>query len=205
MHRDLKPENIILTANGGVKVLDFGLAQFDVAAQDLASVTRLTDPGVIAGTPPYMAPEQLLGQATSARTDQFAFGVLLYEMLTGRHPFGSGGLPTTIAKTLAAYPGSSRDRRAAVEHHQPHAARRTRTIGFRTTKDLVAALAGEFPARAPARSPRQGRPPASTRHPGSPRHTWAGGRRTNSSSRSAIGSWSGRRGTCTNGPAATAC
>jgi len=103
-HRDLKPENIILTAGGGVKVVDFGLAQFDVAAQDLASVTRLTEPGVIAGTPPYMAPEQLLGQPTSTRTDQFAFGVLLYEMLTGRHPFGSGALPTTIARTIATEP-----------------------------------------------------------------------------------------------------
>ncbi|MEP6783798.1 MAG: serine/threonine-protein kinase, partial [Acidobacteriota bacterium] len=88
VHRDLKPENIILTPHG-VKVLDFGLAQFDAAAHDLASVTRLTDPGVMAGTPPYMAPEQLLGKPTDARTDQFAFGVLLYEMITGRHPFGS--------------------------------------------------------------------------------------------------------------------
>jgi len=101
VHRDLKPENIILTANGSVKVVDFGLAQFDSAAQDLASVTRLTDPGTMAGTPPYMAPEQLLGKPTSPRTDQFAFGVLLYELLTGRHPFGSGPLPTTIARVLA--------------------------------------------------------------------------------------------------------
>ena len=92
MHRDLKPENVILTAEAASRSLDFGLAQFDVAAQDLASVTRLTDPGVMAGTPPYMAPEQLLGQPTDARTDQFAFGVLLYEMLTGRHPFGSGSV-----------------------------------------------------------------------------------------------------------------
>ena len=103
VHRDLKPENIMLTVHG-VKVLDFGLAQFDVAAQDLASATRLTDPGVIAGTPPYMAPEQLLGKLTSAQTDQFAFGVVLYEMLTGRHPFGSGPLPTTIAKVLSEDP-----------------------------------------------------------------------------------------------------
>jgi serine/threonine-protein kinase len=101
VHRDLKPENIILTTSGTVKVVDFGLAQFDVAAEDLASVTRLTDPGTMAGTPPYMAPEQLLGQPTSPRTDQFAFGVLLYELMTGRHPFGSGPLPATIAKVLA--------------------------------------------------------------------------------------------------------
>ncbi|HEX8031008.1 MAG TPA: serine/threonine-protein kinase, partial [Vicinamibacterales bacterium] len=104
VHRDLKPENIMLTAGGGVKVVDFGLAQFDIASQDLASVTHLTDAGVMAGTPPYMAPEQLLGQPTSARTDQFAFGVLLYEMLTGRHPFDSGPLPTTIARVLTAEP-----------------------------------------------------------------------------------------------------
>ena len=101
VHRDLKPENIILTTGGVVKVVDFGLAQFDLAAEDLASVTRLTDPGTMAGTPPYMAPEQLLGQPTSARTDQFAFGVLLYELMTGRHPFGSGPLPATIARVLA--------------------------------------------------------------------------------------------------------
>ena len=115
VHRDLKPENIVRTlrhssgessgqAAGGIKILDFGLAQFDLAAQDLASVTRLTDPGVMAGTPPYMAPEQLLGQPTSARTDQFAFGVLLYELLTGRHPFGGDSLPTVIARVLSAEP-----------------------------------------------------------------------------------------------------
>jgi tRNA A-37 threonylcarbamoyl transferase component Bud32 len=99
VHRDLKPENVLLTSSG-VKVVDFGLAQFDVAADDLASVSRLTEPGTLAGTPPYMSPEQLLGHATDARADQFAFGVLLYELLTGRHPFGTGALPTTIARVL---------------------------------------------------------------------------------------------------------
>ncbi|HUQ88879.1 MAG TPA: serine/threonine-protein kinase [Vicinamibacterales bacterium] len=143
VHRDLKPENIIITPSGGVKILDFGLAQFDVAAQDLASATRLTDPGVVAGTPPYMAPEQLLAQPTSARTDQFAFGVLLYEMLTGRHPFGSGGLPTTIAKTLAAYPD-----KPEIDGELWSVISRTLEKNpddrFPSTKDLVAALAGEF-------------------------------------------------------------
>ena len=139
VHRDLKPENVIITPTGGVKILDFGLAQFDVGAQDLASAVRLTDPGVIAGTPPYMAPEQLLGQPTSSRTDQFAFGVLLYEMLTGRHPFGSGGLPTTIAKTLAAYP-----ERPDIDPELWSVISRTLEKNpddrFPSTKDLVAAL-----------------------------------------------------------------
>jgi serine/threonine protein kinase len=143
VHRDLKPENIIVTSNGGVKILDFGLAQFDVAAQDLASVTRLTEPGVIAGTPPYMAPEQLLGQPTSARTDQFAFGVLLYEMLTGRHPFGSGMLPTTIAKTLAAYPD-----KPDIDNGLWSIINRTLEKNpddrFPSTKELVAVLSGSF-------------------------------------------------------------
>ena len=143
VHRDLKPENIMVTGNGGVKILDFGLAQFDVAAEDLASVTRLTEPGVVAGTPPYMAPEQLLGQPTSARTDQFAFGVMLYEMLTGRHPFGSGGLPATIANILAAYPD-----KPAIDGGLWSIINRTLEKNpddrFQSTKDLVAALAGRF-------------------------------------------------------------
>ncbi len=144
VHRDLKPENIMLTASGSVKILDFGLAQFDVAAQDLASVTRLTDPGVIAGTPPYMAPEQLLGQPTSARTDQFAFGVLFYELLTGRHPFGSGGLPSTIAKTLAAYPDKP-EIDGELWSVISRLLEKNPDDRFPATRDLVAALAGDFP------------------------------------------------------------
>ena len=118
VHRDLKPENIIITGKGAVKVLDFGLAQFDVAAEDLASASRLTDSGTMAGTPPYMAPEQLLGKPTSARTDQFAFGVMFYEMLTGHHPFGSGPLPATIARVLSSdiEPGGVSDGHWAVIH-----------------------------------------------------------------------------------------
>lgn len=139
-HRDLKPENIIVCSGGVVKIVDFGLAQFDVAAQDLASVTRLTEVGVIAGTPPYMAPEQLLGQTTSTRTDQFAFGVLLYEMLTGRHPFGNGTLPTTIARTIATEPDP-----ADVPPHLwdviNRAIQKNPEERFPSTSDLAAAIA----------------------------------------------------------------
>ena len=149
VHRDLKPDNIMLPPGGGVKILDFGLAQFDVAAQDLASATRLTDPGTIAGTPPYMAPEQLLGQPTSARTDQFAFGVLFYEMLTGRHPFGTGGLPTTIAKTLAAYPEQP-DIDPELWSVISRTLEKNPDDRFPSTRALVAALAGDFPGQQPA-------------------------------------------------------
>ena len=162
VHRDLKPENIILTASG-VKVLDFGLAQFDVAAQDLASVTRMTDPGVIAGTPPYMAPEQLLGKPTSAQTDQFAFGVLLYEMLTGRHPFGSGPLPTTIARVLSERP----DRASLPEELWAvigRAIQKNPEQRYRTTKDLVALLADISPGDR-STLPRQASTPPASIHP----------------------------------------
>jgi hypothetical protein len=103
VHRDLKPENIVRTREGVLKILDFGLAQFAGPARELVSMT-LSEAGVVAGTPPYMAPEQLLGQATDFRTDHFAFGVLLYEIFTGQHPFGGGSLPSTIARILAADP-----------------------------------------------------------------------------------------------------
>jgi len=145
VHRDLKPENIVRLTNGGVKILDFGLAQFDAAAQDLASVTRLTEPGMMAGTPPYMAPEQLLGKPTGPATDQFAFGVLFYELLTGRHPFGSGALPTTIARVLSA----SLDPDAAIPAPMwgviERATQKDPERRFPSTADLVAALSTAAP------------------------------------------------------------
>ena len=126
-------------------MLDFGLAQFDVAAQDLASVTRLTEPGVMAGTPPYMAPEQLLGQPTSARTDQFAFGVLLYEMLAGRHPLTAGAAARcrkqTVARTIATALGCLRTSRRHSGHSHARAAERIRTIDLPRQKIWVEALA----------------------------------------------------------------
>ena len=99
VHRDLKPENVICTRESVLKIVDFGLAQFAGTARELVSMT-LTESGMVAGTPPYMAPEQLLGQPTDFRIDHFAFGVLLYELFTGRHPFGGRSLPSTIARIL---------------------------------------------------------------------------------------------------------
>ena len=157
VHRDLKPENVIITGKGAVKVLDFGLAQFDVAAQDLASASRLTDSGTMAGTPPYMAPEQLLGKPTSARTDQFAFGVMFYELLTGHHPFGSGPLPETIAKVLSAdiEPGGLSETHWAVIHV---ATQKNPDDRFASMNDLLNALSSPVLGAGP--------PAPTLRHPG---------------------------------------
>jgi hypothetical protein len=103
VHRDLKPENIVRTRDGAVKILDFGLAQIDGRRSSLSSGTQPSDIG-LAGTPAYMAPEQLLGTGTDARTDQFAFGVLLYELFEGRTPFRGDTLPSRVAHILNSDP-----------------------------------------------------------------------------------------------------
>ena len=110
VHRDLKPENIMRTAAGMVKVLDFGLARFDPSSSDNAASApanpdaRLTRPGAAIGTPGYMSPEQLRGDRVDFRTDQFSFGVVLYELVTGRHPFGGADPMSTLARVLSRDP-----------------------------------------------------------------------------------------------------
>ncbi len=84
LHRDLKPGNVVLTAAGTPKILDFGLAGLLHASQ---TMTDLTQTGAIFGSLPYMAPEQLRGEADDVRTDVYSFGAMLYEMVTGRRPF----------------------------------------------------------------------------------------------------------------------
>lgn len=86
VHRDLKPSNIFLTPHG-VKLLDFGLTCSSHTVGD-ETLIRLTVPGTVVGTPQYAAPEQLRGESVDARTDLFAAGVVLYEMLAGKPPFG---------------------------------------------------------------------------------------------------------------------
>ena len=103
LHRDLKPENVLHTPDGGIKVVDFGLARFEPGAA-IGDPETLTRPGALPGTPGYMAPEVLRGDPVDARADQFSFGVLLYELVAGEHPFEGTDDITTVARILETEP-----------------------------------------------------------------------------------------------------
>jgi Tol biopolymer transport system component len=107
-HRDLKPANIKLTTAGDVKVLDFGLARMDVEPNrdlsDSPTVLTVTTPGVIVGTAAYMSPEQAKGLEVGKTTDVWAFGCVLYEMLTARRAFDGDSVSEILATVLKVEP-----------------------------------------------------------------------------------------------------
>ena len=99
VHRDLKPANIMVTTDGFVKILDFGVAKLIPEPAEVSSerttVSRRTGEGSIVGTVPYMSPEQAAGRPVGYRSDQFAFGSILYEMATGNVAFERDTVPHT--------------------------------------------------------------------------------------------------------------
>jgi predicted Ser/Thr protein kinase len=155
IHRDLKPENVLITPDGGVKVVDFGIAQ--VEGPD---ATRLTRAGSMLGTPAYMAPEQLLGETVDGRADIYAWGIVLSEMLTGRHPLQgrgknnlhlTGPFATVIARCLHADPAAR----------------------YASAKELAPALgSGSEPGSRPGSEPGSEPGPGAGSEPGSGRFWW---------------------------------
>jgi len=103
VHRDLKPENVLIAGTSPlhVKLMDFGLATIQGAS-------RLTQPGVVVGTFTYLAPEQVLGLDVDRRADLYSLGVLLYELVAGRPPFGGGSAPAVLAQHVKAVPAPPR-------------------------------------------------------------------------------------------------
>lgn len=111
IHRDLKPANVKITGEGEVKLLDFGLAKALRAKGGPAAGTELptatlepTRTGTVMGTAPYMSPEQARGEEVDQRTDVWAFGCVLYEMLAGRRAFGGENVSDTLASVLRNEP-----------------------------------------------------------------------------------------------------
>jgi serine/threonine protein kinase/tetratricopeptide (TPR) repeat protein len=126
VHRDLKPANVMVDRHGRVKVLDFGLAKaaFAGSAADASATRLMTEAGVVFGTVPYMAPEQISGHGNDTRADVFSFGVLLHELATGARPFSGDSSPELMSAILRDVPPPLTDRRPDLPQHLARIVRR---------------------------------------------------------------------------------
>jgi eukaryotic-like serine/threonine-protein kinase len=147
VHRDLKPGNILITRDGRVKILDFGLALVGSASSDAVNtedLTALTDRGTTVGTAAYMSPEQARGESLDARTDLWSFGIVLYEMATGVRPF-DGPTPPVVFRALlsdAAVPVRERNPRVSAEMGRiiDRLLEKDREVRYQTATDVRADL-----------------------------------------------------------------
>jgi serine/threonine protein kinase len=146
VHRDLKPENIFLLRDGQVKILDFGLTRTaaHAASGATATVAVISDPGTVMGTVGYMAPEQVRGQVADARCDLFAFGAVLFEMLSGHRAFHRDTAAETMTSILKDEPrelsGSRAEVTPALDSIIHHCLEKNPSERFQTARDVAFAL-----------------------------------------------------------------
>jgi dipeptidyl aminopeptidase/acylaminoacyl peptidase len=148
VHRDLKPENVFILRDGRVKILDFGLARTIVAADAAVSrtvaVPTITTPGTVMGTVGYMAPEQVRGSDVDARTDLFALGAVMYEVLAGQPAFKRDTAAETMTAILREDPpdlaGARPDVNPALDRIVRHCLEKSPLERFQTARDVAFAL-----------------------------------------------------------------
>ena len=142
VHRDLKPSNIMVAAGDRVKVADFGLAKLVAAAPVEETSDALTGLGAVVGTTSYMSPEQIRGQAIDGRSDLFSFGVILYELLTGRRPFAADSAAGTLAAILRDDPAPIGGLAPGVAGLLDGLLHKDRSRRFQSAAEVKAAIAG---------------------------------------------------------------